>query len=335
MSSPPASESARWDARLAAAPAPHLLQSWGWGEVQGRAGWRVHRLWVDGPEGRLPVTALESASGVAAVRGLRRLYVPRGPAVDPRDRAGYARVASALLAQAREVGAVRVDVEAPWEAAAVAPTVAWAAAPPTAPRQPLVTSIVDLSGSAEARLARCHPKTRYNIRLAERRGVTVTEEGGPEALARCLAATASRQAISLPGPRHLAAVAAALGPAARPLFAMVEGEVVSAIVVAAFAGEAIYLYGGTTGRFRERMPNYLLHWHAMDWAVRSGCLRYDLWGVPPTDDPGHRWHGLRQFKLGFGGRTVVYAGSRSMLLHPARARALERLEAAARRLRAR
>jgi len=335
VNSGPAPEAARWDACLAALPAPHLLQSWGWGEVQAGAGWRVHRLWVERPGGAVPVSALESARGPGAIPGLRRLYVPRGPALAPADAEGYRAVATALRRCAARVGAVRVDVEVPWEAGSVLPAGPWSHGVQVPPRQPPVTSIVDLGGGDEDRLRRCHPKTRYNIRLAERRGVTVTEDRGLDQLARCLAHTARRQGIHLPGPRHLARVVRALGPGARPLFAVVGEEVVAAILLAVFAGEAVYLYGGATGRHRERMPNHLLHWRAMELAVRLGCGRYDLWGMPPTDDPGHPWHGLRQFKLGFGGRTVTFAGSRSELLHPERARLLAGLEAAERRLRRR
>jgi len=331
----PAAAAARWDERLAAARSPHLLQSWGWGAVQASAGWRAHRLWVEGADGPLPVLALVSARGPARLPGLRRIYVPRGPALGPDDIEGYRAVAGVLGSLARRTGAVRVDVEVPWEAGAVPADHPWRAGIACDPRQPWVTSIVDLAGSVEDRLGRCHPKTRYNIRLAERRGVTVTTRRDLSALVACVRATARRQGIHLPGAAHLAAVTAALGPGAQTLVADVDGEVVAAILLGVFANEAIYLYGGATGRHRELMPNYLLHWSAMELAVRMGCGRYDLWGMPPTADPSHPWHGLRQFKLGFGGRTVTLAGSRSLLLSPLRARLLDGAEAGLRRWRPR
>ncbi len=331
----PGPEPGRWDGGLAAAPSPHLLQSWGWGEVQATAGWRVRRLWIDHPDRPLPVTVLVTRSGAGRVPGLRRLYVPRGPALAPSDAAGYRRVEAALRRLARSVGAARIDVEVPWEAELVPASHPWLAGAPVPSRQPAVTSVVDLTGTEADRLGRCHPKTRYNIRLAERRGVTVTEARPLRELSACLGATARRQRIHLPGPSHLAAVARALGPGARPLFAVVEGEVVAAILVAVFAGEAVYLYGGATGRHRDRMPNHLLHWRAMELAVRLGCDRYDLWGMPPSDDPRHPWHGLRQFKLGFGGRTLTLAGDRSVELSPMRAGILRALEAGGRRIRRR
>ncbi len=299
-----------WDAALARWPAADLLQSHAWGAVQGGAGWRVHRLELDG-EPRLPVLVLQ---GAGALPGRPRLHVPRGPACGPDDLATFARVVAALRQLATTLRAVAVEVEVPWAADAVPPAHPWAAWPRVEARQPVATTVVELARTPEAILASFHAKTRYNVRLAERRGVEVDEGAGLEELLPCLAATAARQRIHLPPPAHFERILAAFGPAAQILAARVEGEVVASALVLRHGATATYLYGGSTDRHRERMPNHLLHWRAMLAARAAGCDRYDLWGIPPAHQAGHPWHGLWQFKVGFGGGIVTLAGARALVL---------------------
>ena len=57
------------------------------------------------------------------------------------------------------------------------------------------------------------------------------------------------------------------------------------------------------------MPTYAVQWAAMTAAAEAGLREYDLWGLPPDGDPSHPWAGLWQFKTGFGGEMVEYAGA--------------------------
>ncbi|HEY6538590.1 MAG TPA: peptidoglycan bridge formation glycyltransferase FemA/FemB family protein [Candidatus Dormibacteraeota bacterium] len=314
MVSPAESEAAAdWDGRLRDWPAANLLQSHGWGEVQARAGWATHRLRVSTPAGELPVSAQLAGSGVP---GFSRIYVPRGPVCPAVDVASFRAVVGALVALGRTSRALAVEIEVPWSASTVPDDHPWLGWPRARPRQPLATRMVDLGPEPEAIMAQFREKTRYNVRLAERRGVIVEESASLADLVACIEATAARQRVHLPSADHLAVVVARLGAGARIWAARVEGEVVAAILVATFAAEATYLYGGATGRHRERMPNQLLQWRAMLRAREEGCQHYDLWGVPENQDPTHPWHGLAQFKLGFGGEQIRYAGARSLQLRP-------------------
>jgi lipid II:glycine glycyltransferase (peptidoglycan interpeptide bridge formation enzyme) len=76
-----------------------------------------------------------------------------------------------------------------------------------------------------------------------------------------------------------------------------------------FAGRATYLFGASAPTGRNLMPAYLLHWHAINELRDLGDVEYDLWGIPPDDQPGHPLAGLRQFKAGWNGRPVAYAGA--------------------------
>ena len=321
-----------WDAHLGDWPAANLLQSYSWGEVQARAGWEIHRLEVATDSGRLPISAQVAPSGVP---GFSRIYVPRGPVCAPSNISAFEQVVLALAELGREQRAVALEVEAPWyegEVPAGHPWLGWTSA---RPRQPLATVVVDLRPEPPAILDSFHSKARYNVRLAERRQVVVNENATVVELVACIEATAERQRIHLPSPEHLATVVDQLGSSVRVFSAEVEGELVAAILTASFAGEATYLYGGATGRHRDRMPNQLLQWRAMLRARQDGCQHYDLWGVPENDDPNHPWRGLAQFKLGFGGRPVRYAGARLMQLRPGGATILSLADSARRKVRAR
>jgi len=333
-------DAAAWDATLASWPAAHLLQSHGWGAVQAGAGWRVRRLEVPVAARPLPLTVL-----VGGARALPpRLYVPKGPACASDDDAAWAAVLDALERLAGELGAAMMTIEPNAGQAEVATLRGvlddsrWSAGRGV---QPAHTAVVDLSGGMEAVLARMHPKGRYNVRLAERRGVTVTALDGPAEASATLgglcAATGARQGVAMPGAAHLQLVLEAV-PAARVHLATVDGEAVAGALVATFAGEAIYLYGGSTLRHRELQPSSLLHAECMRWALERGCRSYDLWGIPADDDPADPWHGLLQFKLSLGGQVRHSAGARVRVRRPVAARALLTAEAAratARRLRLR
>ncbi|HEV3231933.1 MAG TPA: peptidoglycan bridge formation glycyltransferase FemA/FemB family protein [Candidatus Dormibacteraeota bacterium] len=309
-----------WDAAVAATPAPSLLQSWAWGELQGGHGWTParRRVTVDGVE--VPVSLLIGRALPAGRFG----YVPHGPPV------AAARLPAALerLAElGRELGLAFLRVE-PGQALEPAPAPAWPPPGwhPAAPIQPHTTSIVDLRPEPDALLAGFKPKTRYNLRLAERRGVEVTRETDAGAFAQLSDATASRHGIRLAGAAYYRDLLATLGPERAWLYlARHQGRPLAGIIVGRFAGTATYLFGASGDAGRELMPAYLLHWRAMLDLRQAGDLQYDLWGFPPGDDPHHPWAGLRQFKAGWNGHYVERAGAFDLPLRPALWRAHKHL----------
>ena len=80
-------------------------------------------------------------------------------------------------------------------------------------------------------------------------------------------------------------------------------------------GEAVYLYGASGNIKRNLMPAYLLQWNAIQDARQYGCLTYDFYGMPPTDDENHPMHGLYLFKTGFGGKNIHRPGSFDAVLN--------------------
>ena len=311
-------EAQSWDGRLRElthpAPSP-LLQSWAWGEVQARAGWRVERLQLPG-------------GGVASVqlRGhqpFERAYVPRGPV--PADRAAL----EGLVGWARERGLARLRVE-PEVGQDLAGVLRELGFRPSPQVQPQFTMIARL-GPEEETLASFNRGTRYNIRLAEKRGVTVVEGTDAAEMARQSGASAARQGIRLPPASYYQLLLDHL-PWARTYVAQVEGEAVAAMLVIHFDGRGYYMFSGSNGERRELKPVYAAKWAAIRAAIGAGCRDYDLWGVPPGPDRTHPWYGLWEFKSGFNGELVEYVGCWDLVLGELRHGVGEATERARRRL---
>jgi len=293
-----------WDAGLAE-PAP-LLQSWGYGEVQAHEGWDVERVEL---AGGLRVSVQLQGQG-----RLRRAYVPRGPIP------ATPQAVDALMAWAAERGLarLRLEPEAPPEFASHLRERGFVPAPAL---QPEHTQIIRL-GPPEEMLASFKPKHRYNIRLAERRGVVVEEGADAGELERQHAVTAERQGIK-PAARHHYELRLEHLEWCRTYVARHDGEAIAAIMVARFRGRAYYLFGGSSRSKRELMPTYAVQWAAMQAAHAAGYRDYDLWGMPPAPDPSHPWFGLWQFKSGFGGELTEYCGAWDLVRSPVAAGAGE------------
>jgi lipid II:glycine glycyltransferase (peptidoglycan interpeptide bridge formation enzyme) len=318
-----------WDELVLAQPDGNLLQSWSWGELQSRFGWQVSRL------------VFEDGAGLCSLQRTRTIlpggwihYSPRGPLVAEPSRAEAVR---ALLqrAQSEQGVALRLEPEAPagdaWEAVLAEDGFSKAE-----PVQPAATLILDLRPELEALRAAFKPKTRYNLALSERKGVTVEVSHDAATFARLSGETATRQGISLPGPAYYRALLDCFGDRGRLYLAQHQGKVLAGIIVVRFGTTATYLFGGSAEQGRELMPNYLLHWVAITQMREQGCTRYDWWGIPEQPSPDHPWFGLYRFKTGFGGERVRYAGLFQRVLRPARWRweqGASRLKARLRRAR--
>lgn len=182
--------------------------------------------------------------------------------------------------------------------------------------QPPDTTILDLSLTQEQLLAAMHKKTRYNIQLAEKKGVTIERAGFDELPKwyRIYQQTAERDGIaihSLDYYQNFFSVASQTprGPEARLYFAWHEQDLLGGIVTLFYQGVATYVYGASASLKRNLMGNYALQWRAICDAQHAGCLHYDFYGIPPTPDPEHPMAGLYQFKVGFGGVLVHRCGA--------------------------
>lgn len=309
----------------------HLLQSWAWGELKVQFGWGVERVAAGAACAQVLFRAAPGGLGSLA-------YVPRGPAADFGDGAGVRALLEAIRPSARKRRAICLKVEPNCEETPALEGALRAMAFRPSPQavQPRRTILVDLEGTPETVLERMKQKTRYNIRLAERKGVTIragTEADLP-AFYQLMEVTAERDRFAVHSEAYYTAAHRLLVPAGqgRLLLAEHEGRLLAGLVAIAFGDTACYMYGASSDEGRNLMPTYLLQWEAMRWAREQGCRWYDLWGVPDEEeavleaqfaDRSDGLWGVYRFKRGFGGRLVRTAGAWDLVYAPLRYRMYE------------
>lgn len=317
-------ERAAWNRLLLALPDPHLLQSWEWGAVKGQTGWAAHRLAWQAPGQSAP-----TAAASLLLRRLSRLpwgvaYVPKGPALDWADPAAVELALGGVEAAARQRRAIfvkidpDVDPDSPTGQQVTATLRRRGWRPSTEQIQFRNTALLDLTAGEEALLAAMKPKWRYNIRLAERRGVQV-RLGGPDDLATFYALyveTGSRDGFIVRPFDYYALTwrtfmqpVDAQAPWASLLLAEVAGDAVAGLILFGFGATAWYLYGASSQRQRSLMPNHLLQWEAMRLAASRGCTTYDLWGAPDLLEESDGLWGVWRFKEGFGAQFAPHIGA--------------------------
>jgi lipid II:glycine glycyltransferase (peptidoglycan interpeptide bridge formation enzyme) len=184
------------------------------------------------------------------------------------------------------------------------------------------TVLVDLAPSEDELLARMKQKTRYNIRLAGRKGVTVRKGSASDLdmLYKMYAETALRDGFTIRGQDYYRSVwqtfMAQDEPACQPLIAEVESDPVAAVMIFKFAKKAYYLHGMSRAVHRNKMPTYLLQWEAMKYAKSAGCDVYDLWGAPEVFDESDSMWGVFRFKQGLGGEVLRTIGAYDLPIRP-------------------
>lgn len=182
---------------------------------------------------------------------------------------------------------------------------------------PKATRVLDISKSEEEIIAQMKPKTRYNIRLAEKKGVKVKVMDDADILYGLLVATSKRDKGYFPHEKSYYAnmiKELAQNNEAHIFVAERNGEFLSAILVTFFGEVATYLHGGFSEGHRSLMAPYLCQWEAIKYARGKGCKVYDFWGVAETDDPDDPWAGISRFKEGFGGEKVVFPGTYDLVV---------------------
>jgi lipid II:glycine glycyltransferase (peptidoglycan interpeptide bridge formation enzyme) len=170
-------------------------------------------------------------------------------------------------------------------------------------------------------------KTRYNIRLAVKRGVIVRPCADLGLFSQLMVETGQRDRFGVHSPDYYRQAYELFNPRGECelLLAEIEGNPLAALMVFAHGPRAWYFYGASSNVQRDHMPTYLLQWEAMRWARQRGCREYDLWGVPDageeeleagfTSRSNGLW-GVYRFKRGFGGTLRRSAGPWDRVYNP-------------------
>ncbi len=320
-----ADDAAAFDAFVARAKRPDVLQSWGWGDLKAMTGWVPHRLLVQDRGAVVGACSLLER----VIPGLGPLlYAPRGPVVDWDDAETVARTLEGLRAFASQRRAVALKCDPPLPAyhrAASQLTEKGFRRLATGPSfegvQPLHVMQLGLVGKGEAEiLAGMAPKTRYNIRLASRRGVRVREGTAVDlpAFYVLLSETARRDGFLVRSLPYFEAMWREILARGLGYLLMAEsgGEDLAAAIILQMGNTAWYLYGASSNHQRNLMAPYLVQWEAIRRSLGAGCALYDFRGVSGDLSPNNPLYGLYRFKQGFGAELVEYVGEWDLALRP-------------------
>ncbi len=319
----PESDKEPQDMQIAQEAPRSFMQSLFWARFKSSTGWKSFQVEYQDPDGR---TAELLVLQRPLILGFSFAYVPHGPAFSAYNQKGreYLETLAAALLPHLDSRLLFIRFDLGWEI------------PPgnsdnlldlfsgklrrgSAVQVP-DTVILDLGKTEAELLSAMKPKWRYNIRLAEKRGVEISRQGseGLPIFYELYRTTALRDGIAIHPLSYYeklfdTARAEEKGTAEEPRLsvwvASHESEPLAAIITLYQAKQAIYLYGASSDQKRNLMPAYAIQWSAIKAAQKEGCAFYDFFGIPPNDDPSHPMAGLYLFKTGFGGRIVHRLGS--------------------------
>jgi peptidoglycan pentaglycine glycine transferase (the first glycine) len=300
-----------WNDFVRLAPRAHILHTYQWGQFKGEFGWQP-RFWAVHDGGRLLGVMLMQIRRLPL--GLVLAYSPRGPLVHPEDSIVANKLLDAAITDARSLGASILKVDPLVE---VGQNEFWGEVlgqrgfkPSGLQIQPRKTAITDIGGSEEEILGRFERTHRYNVRLAERRGVSVAPSEDFDCFYNLLRETSRREHFLLHSRDYFALMYDLMHSAglAQIVIARREGHALAAGMVFLCGRHAYYPYGGSSAEGREHKAAQALQWGAMQWARAHGAVDYDFWGLPVTDRGVLA--GVAAFKKGFGGRVVEYEPAR-------------------------
>lgn len=325
-------EESAWNRTILRLPNPHLLQTSEWAALKSEVGWKnIQQSWEEDSRAAAAASILKRTFRLGGVGPeISILYVPRGPLLDWSREDLVEKVMASLeqLCSKEKAIFIKLDAEIPLgtgvpgeKSFSECPTGrrvsdllirrGWRISPEQI--QFRNTMMLDLDGDEDAWLARMKQKTRYNVRLAAKNGVSVRRATADELalLYQMYAETSVRDGFVIRGQEYYLDVWTRFMDAgkAHPLVAEVDGQIVAGLVLFTFGSRAWYLHGMSTQHHREKMPNYLLQWEAMRLSKSLGCETYDLWGAPDEFAPEDRMFGVFRFKEGLGAQVVRTPGA--------------------------
>jgi peptidoglycan pentaglycine glycine transferase (the first glycine) len=298
-----------WEAFLSQMDGPHLLQSGQWGELKADFGWQVERVVGDGAGAQVLFRPLPFGRTIA--------YIPKGPLG-----CGWKSLLPTIDRMCRQRRTVYLKIEPDtWKKEG---DTGKAGTPggfrtTSGTIQPPRTILLDLRPDESVLLSNMKQKTRYNIRLARRKGVVVRPSQDLDTFNVMIQETGERDAFGVHASDYYRRAYDLFNPHGMCdlLVAEYDHQPLAALMLFTMRKRSWYLYGASSNEHRNFMPTYLLQWEAIRRARSLGCQEYDLWGVPDADEEQLEaefagrsdglW-GVYRFKRGFGGKLVRAAG---------------------------
>ncbi|HEX8729588.1 MAG TPA: peptidoglycan bridge formation glycyltransferase FemA/FemB family protein [Ktedonobacterales bacterium] len=301
----------QWNRFVEASPAGNITQTFEWGELRDALGGEVLRL------GAVENGELHGVMLAVAIQApvLRRpyLYAPRGPVVNDPASPALAALCARAEQEAHRHGAFMLKVEPnvpDGDAGWLSALAALGFKRNRFANHPRRSWVLDIRPSEDDLLAGMKEKWRYNIRLAGRKGVQVREARTPEdvdTFYTLYQETAARDGFFIHPKQHYADILRLYGQrdAAVLLLAEYEGTPIAGLIAMRCGPVATYMFGASSNRERNRMPNHLLQWTAIRWAWARGCTLYDFRAIAEVLDAKEDLYSLYTYKQGYGGYSVL------------------------------
>jgi lipid II:glycine glycyltransferase (peptidoglycan interpeptide bridge formation enzyme) len=314
----PITDQAVWDEFLTKHPESNFLQSWQWGDFHHSLGKRVFR------EGFYEAGGLAGVmlSIVEPARRGRYLTVPGGPIIDWHLKPLAREFAAVATAQAKSEHCVfvraRPQLTESDSAIKLFRSLGFRDAPTYLHAE--LTHQLDLTKTEEELRAALRKGTRYELKKAEKEGISVTSSTDPADIKPFYdmqIATAKRQHFVPFSLEFLQKQFEVFVRAGHALLytAKFEGEILAQAFIIFYGQEAVYHYGASTEAGRKHPGAYLIQWEAIREAQQRGLTRYNFWGVAPPDEPHHRFAGVSIFKRGFAGEDVQYLHAQDLVVN--------------------
>lgn len=295
----------------------HPLQSYEWGEFRKKMGLPVVRLGIF--EGGKLVAGFQFTTHQAPLLGIKVGYLPKCSKLNKN-------ILSAIKTASASVGCTFLKIEPSVEVSISQETEEILQQYPGLVKasRPLFTKYtfyLDLRKSEEELLAQMKEKTRYNVNLAQRKGVVVQEENSPEAFESYLSLlqeTAKRDKFFSHNEQYHRTMWEVLHQEglARLLIARFNGQPLVAWVLFVWKNFLYYSYGASSSQNREVMASNLMYFEACKFGKKLGLTTFDLWGaLGPNPSPKDPFYGFHRFKEGYGGKLVEFVGSYDLVLN--------------------
>ena len=314
-----------YEAFVQSHPKGNFVQSYLWGKQKPM--WQWDAIAVRGEDGAIRGSLAVMTRKVPGI-GRTLMYGCRGPVCDLDDRETFSQLLDGAKALAKKYKSyvIKIDPDVPSSNTAFSSMLqsfgfrAKEGGKNFEAIQPRYVFRLNVEGKTEEELlANFHQKWRYNIRLAERKGVTVRVCGKEmvPAFSDLMLTTGVRDGFVTRKPEYFAAMLDNLGEHARLYMAFDPNDTPIAGTLAIHYGDKVwYLYGASSNEHRNLMPNYLLQWRMIQWAIETNCRIYDFRGVSGDVSEDNPLYGLFRFKQGFGGDFTEFVGEMDLVLSP-------------------
>lgn len=306
-------------------PKGHFMQSIGWSKL--KSDWKSEIVAVQDDSGNIQ-GAMQLLIRKLPGLGSSLMYSPRGPVCDLHNK----EVLSLLLDGSKKIAkkykayALRLDTDAEiddTEYVSIMKSIGFRtqnASKNFESIQPRFVFRLDIKGKSEEEMIQFfHQKTRYNIRLAEKKGVTVSigDLENVERFHEIMLETGIRDNFVIRPAAYFKKMLQCMGPENSRLYlAHYDGKIVAGTLAVLYGNKCWYLYGASSNSYRNVMPNYLLQWEMIKWALEKGCDVYDFRGVSGDLNESNPLFGLYKFKKGFNGKLTEFVGELDYVYNP-------------------